>query len=138
LAINNFARRKTLATNVSPVSNQEKEMAGRETILQIDDYIFIKQNYQFTKVKLKEILFLEAANNYVNVFTINQKFTLRLTLNGVIERINYEKLVRTHRSYAINLEQIDSFNEHEIVMGKHNIPLGRNYKDEFIRYFDFL
>jgi two-component system, response regulator PdtaR len=138
LSINNFARKRATELIIKPLSNQNQESTGRETILQIDDYIFIKNNFQFTKVKFQEILFIEADNNYVNVFTTSKKFTLRLTLSGIIERINYQKLVRTHRSFAINLEQIDSFNDHEIIVGKQSIPLGRNYKDKFIKCFDFL
>lgn len=139
LAIHNFAKAKDETSNVKVLNIVTKEPnATRESILQIDNFIFIKQSYQFNKVKLSEILYLESDNNYVHIITSSKKFTLRLTLNGVLERINFDKLVRTHRSFAINIDQIESFNDHEIIMGKHTIPLGRNYKDDFMRYFDFL
>ncbi|MDI9866096.1 response regulator [Flectobacillus sp. DC10W] len=139
LAIHNFAKAKEELSNVKVLNPTQKEpVATRESILQIDNFIFIKQSYQFNKVKLSEILYLESDNNYVHIITSTKKFTLRLTLNGVLERINFDKLVRTHRSFAINIDQIESFNDHEIIMGKHTIPLGRNYKDDFMRYFDFL
>ncbi|WP_026996192.1 LytR/AlgR family response regulator transcription factor [Flectobacillus major] len=141
LAIHNFAKKRAEVRNIKvlPNVNVTKESASsREAILQIDNHIFIKQSYQFTKVRLSDILFLESDNNYVHIITTNKKFTLRLTLNGVLERINYDKLVRTHRSFAINIEQIDSFNDHEVLLGKYTIPLGRNYKDDFLKFFDFL
>ncbi len=139
LAIHNFAKKREETQAKIATALKEKEANSmRETILQIDNHIFIKQSYQFTKVRLSDILFLESDNNYVNIITHQKKFTLRLTLNGVLERINYTKLLRTHRSFAINMEQIESFNDHEVLIGKYTIPLGRNYKDEFLRYFDFL
>ncbi|MFC0185315.1 DNA-binding response regulator, LytR/AlgR family [Pseudarcicella hirudinis] len=140
LAINNFARKKSSPETAKAATERDSNSPSnnRETILQIDDYIFIKQNYQFTKVKLIDILYLETDNNHVSIITTSKKFTLRLTLNSVLERIHYDKLVRTHRSFAVNLDQIESFNEHEVLIGKHSVPIGRNYKEEFLTFFDFL
>jgi DNA-binding LytR/AlgR family response regulator len=137
LAIQNFTRPKNAPVRSEPVE-PDGAAANRETILQIDNHIFIRQNYQFLKVRLADILFIEAADNYIVLQTNSQKFALRMPLSSALERIHYDKLVRVHRSYVVNVGNMDSFTDTEINMGKHQIPIGKNYKSEFLKYFHYL
>lgn len=143
LAINNFAmsRRQETAGKVIPLEkNAERpvpDTADKETVLQMNDYIFVKNNYVFVKIKLPELLYIEADNNYVNVITQEKKFVLRLSLSQLLEKINYKPLVRIHRSYAVNINAIQSFNDQEVQVNKAELPIGRNYKEEFLKNFDF-
>jgi DNA-binding LytR/AlgR family response regulator len=143
LAINNFAmaRRQGAAGKVIPLEkNAERpvpDTADKETVLQMNDYIFVKNNYVFVKIKLPDLLYIEADNNYVNVITQEKKFVLRLSLSQLLEKINYKPLVRIHRSYAVNINAIQSFNDQEVQINKAELPIGRNYKEEFLKNFDF-
>ncbi len=75
LAINNFAmaRRQESAGKVVPWKKMPErpvpDTADKETVLQMNDYIFVKNNYVFVKIKLPDLLYIEADNNYVNVMT---------------------------------------------------------------------
>ncbi|GAB4020351.1 response regulator [Spirosoma sp. KCTC 42546] len=136
LAIHNFTARATPTPANQPViTPSERDVLGREAILQINDYLFIKQNYQFVKVNLSDLLYLEADNIYTTLYTTGRKYVLRLTLSGILERINQPELVRIHRSYAVNIHKVDSFNEAEVSIGPQLIPLSRSYKDDFLRHF---
>ncbi|HLZ87780.1 MAG TPA: response regulator [Puia sp.] len=115
----------------------KKEGAAKESILQLDDSIFFKVNHQFIKLRLTDILYVEADGNHLNIFTTERKFVLRLSLNQLFEKLRFKKLVRIHRSYAVNIDTIQSFNDMEVVTGKRQLPIGRNYKEEFLRNFDF-
>jgi two-component system, response regulator PdtaR len=130
LAINNFVNKSNELE-----SKDEKDNLFRETFLIVDEFIFIKQNYQFIKFPLNEIHYFEAEHIYTNIFTKNKKFALRLPLSSVLEKLPNKKFARVHRSFAVNIHQIDSFNEQEIMIGSQPIPLSRNYKDDFVRSF---
>ncbi|AEI48505.1 LytR/AlgR family response regulator transcription factor [Runella slithyformis] len=143
LAINNFALHsqnqsfpKHRDETVKPLHPNAKS-PDRETILQINDYVFIKENYKFQKLFLGDILFFEADKNYTTIHTDSKKIALRLTLNTVLERLSAPKFIRVHRSYAVNIDKIDSFDEHDLYVGKFQIPIGRSHKEEFMRYFMF-
>lgn len=142
LAIQNFARQQhpatVTATSDALPPDSDGAAANRETILQIDNHLFIRQNYQFLKVRLADILFIEADNNYIVLQTTTQKFALRMPLASALERIQYDKLVRVHRSFVVNITNMDSFSDTEISMGKHLIPIGKNYKSDFLRSFHYL
>lgn len=141
LAINNFAmaRQQESPGKVIPLQKDRPvpDTADKETVLQMNDYIFVKNNYVFVKIKLPDLLYIEADNNYINVITLDKKFVLRLSLSQLLEKIDYRPLVRIHRSYAVNINAIQSFNDQEVQINKAALPIGRNYKEEFLRNFDF-
>lgn len=136
LAIHNFAETKPAAGKLMPMHPTPEKKADKEQLLQLKEYIFIKQNYRFVKFKLSEILFAEADNNYVNIHTPSQKFSLRLSLADLLERLQLPRLIRVHRSFAVNLDAISSFDDQLITIGQHEIPIGRNYRQDFMERFN--
>jgi len=142
LAVNNFAVAKEQQTTgkIIPLdkdSSRNTASPEREMILRMNDHIFVKNNYAFVKLKLCDLLYVEADNNYTSIITAEKKFLLRLSLNQLLDKINYKSLVRIHRSYAVNINTIQSFNEQEVEINQQQLPIGRNYKEEFMKHFDF-
>lgn len=119
------------------------ELAKGEIITLTSEFVFIKQNYRFVKFRPAELLYLQSDGNYTDLITNTHKYTLRLVLNKVLEKFQvpealYSDLVRIHRSYAVNVRQIDSFSENEVLVGQHALPIGRSYRSEFIKKFEFM
>ncbi|QEC44951.1 response regulator [Pseudobacter ginsenosidimutans] len=139
LAISNFAVTAQQSSKVIPMDNQNSvaSLTEKETILQMNDYIFVKNNYVFVKIKLDEILYAEADNNYVQLVTTEKKLLLRLSLSQLLEKISYKPLVRIHRSYAVNIDMIQSFSDQEVNLPKMQLPIGRSYKEDFLKQFNF-
>ena len=140
LALHNFAFHKPAAAPVVPLSGSSRatEVTEREPVLCFNDAIFIKQNYKFIKVNLNDIYYLEAENNHTHIITKERNFIVRHPLNVVMDKFDRTYFIRVHRSYAINMGHLDTFNNHSIFLKDHEIPLGKNYKDEFLQRFDFL
>ncbi len=140
MAINNFALRSAPSLAEGPKLVKNDTLPGspdRDSILQVEDAIFIKNNYRFVKITLRDIKYMEAENSYTIINTSDQKIALRMPLSGFLERLAMPRLVRTHRSFAVNLDRVDSFNDYELRIGEQDIPLGRNYKEDFLRHFNF-
>ncbi|GAB3971910.1 hypothetical protein GCM10028806_23030 [Spirosoma terrae] len=108
-----------------------------ETILQVGDYIFIKQNYQFVRLHKGEVLYVEAEDKYTTVVTPTRKFVLRISLAVLLQRLADMALIRVHRSYAVNLSHVESFSDYEVQVPGQTVPLGRVYKEEFLHHFRF-
>ena len=140
LALSNFAMlhnsSNTVAKTVAmhPVKENDAE---KQQILQLKDYVFIKQNYRFVKVTLADIMYAEADNNYIHLVTAEKKYTVRMSLQQLEDKINYEHFIRIHRSYIVNINAISNFTDVELQAGKFTLPIGRNYKDAFIKQFNF-
>ena len=143
LAISNFAvaRQQEATGKVIPLEkNRERlpaETADKEAILQMNDCIFVKNNYAFVKIRLADILYLEAENNYIQLVTAEKKLLLRLPLGQLLEKVHYKPLVRIHRSFAVNMNAIQSFTDQEVMVSKTPLPIGRSYKEDFLKNFDF-
>jgi two-component system, response regulator PdtaR len=135
LAINNFAVK--FQPNIKLLKDDKSELQQKEMFLQVNDDIFIKQNYQFVKFPLNEILYLEADNIYTNILTLHRKYAIRLPIGNVHERLPMKNLVRVHRSFVVNINRIDSFNDYEVTIQGHKVPISRTYKDEFMKHFMF-
>ncbi|QJD78692.1 response regulator [Spirosoma rhododendri] len=129
LAINNAAARPALPTLV------ERDGMGREALLQINNWLYIREKYHFVRVDMHDLLYLEADNTHTKLITTTRKYILRLTLSSILDRISQPWLVRIHRSYAININTVESFNDAEISVGSQLLPLSRSCKDDFMRHF---
>lgn len=108
---------------------------AREILLRRDEFIYLKYNYQFVRLALQDIVVLEADNTSTIVVTAGPRYSLRLSLAAVLEQLRYTSLVRVHRSYALNLAHVTAFSDTEAIAHGISVPLGRQYKAEFLRNF---
>ncbi|MBL7814769.1 MAG: response regulator [Saprospiraceae bacterium] len=116
-----------------PIANDIK--LGADVILQIDNAIFIKQNYRFVKLNKDDLILLEADRNHTYIQTKQHRYIVRMPLTTVIERLQCNKLVRVHRSFGINIQHIEEFNDSEIIVAGKVIPFSAAYRDEFLKKF---
>ena len=109
---------------------------GLEPVLRLGKAVFIRHNYRFVRVLLADIQLLQADNNHTLLVTATQKYALRLTLGNVLDRLASTQLVRVHRSYAVNIDRVHSFTDHELSLVNQTVPLSRQYRDDFMRGFN--
>jgi two-component system, response regulator PdtaR len=109
-----------------------------DMILQNEDSIFVKQNYRFVKLKKDELLIIEADRNHAVIYTKQHKYVVRMPLVTVLERLQNDKLVRVHRSYAVNVKYVDEFNESELLINGKKIPFSQVYRDSFLSHFNII
>lgn len=91
-------------------------------------YIFLKDGYEQVKVLLDDILYIEAAGNYLNVILQSGKITTRLTINELLELLPKDKFTRIHRSYVVAVNKVSKFNKQSVFINNEELPLGANYQ----------
>ncbi len=94
-----------------------------------EEYIFVKCDNKFEKILLDDLLFVEAANNYVLLQTKAKRLITYLTFKGIEENLPFDQFVKTHKSFIVSLSKIENLDGEEIKIGKHSIPISRNFKD---------
>ena len=128
LALHQFALARQPAPAAAPAAvPSEPEKLNRETILQLDEHVFIKHQQQFVRVPLAAVLLLQADSSHTTLSTAGRRYALRLPLSAVLERLQAPQLVRVHRSSTVNIQQVASFSDHELTVGGQVVPLGRHY-----------
>ncbi|MCK5400547.1 MAG: response regulator transcription factor [Flavobacteriaceae bacterium] len=97
------------------------------------DYILIKANKITHKITTNDILFIEAYGDYVKVH-IEDKFILtNSTFTNIFNQLPKNLFFRTHKSFAVNLDKIDTINGNRISISKHLVPIGQKFKSEFLK-----
>lgn len=96
------------------------------------DYFFIKCDYKYKKIYFSDILYIEATQNYVTIYTQKGKYMTLLYLKNLEEKLDKQFFVRVHKSYLVSISRIESIENSEIIVGPFRIPISRNYRDEVI------
>lgn len=94
------------------------------------DTIYIKEGHEQTKVKLHEILYLEALKDYTLIITDKKRHCVLSSIGNLLKENHFQSFVRIHRSYAVQKQFIDKINPQEIILNNGlPLPLGRSFKD---------
>jgi DNA-binding LytR/AlgR family response regulator len=102
------------------------------------DYIFVRSNSLLTKVRIQDIIYVQALGDYVNIFTKEKRLTVHITLKGMEEKLPRDKFYRLHRSYLTALNHIDNIEEGTAYIGKHPLPIGEQFKKELLRRINLI
>jgi len=98
-----------------------------------EDFVFIKCSNKFEKIQFADILYIEALQNYVAIYTSKGKYLTLLYLKNIEQNLDRNVFIRVHKSYIVPIGRIDSIDGNEIRIGTHRIPISRNYRDQVIR-----
>jgi len=108
-----------------------KESANSE-----DQEIFIKKGSSLVKLKLKDIIFVEALENYVTVNTRDEKYTIHFTMKAIENQLPSSLFTRVHRSFIINKSMIQAIKENtlDLIVGAtvKPIPVGKSFRDTLL------
>lgn len=93
------------------------------------DAIYIKEGREQVKIRMHEILYLEALRDYTCIVTSHKKHYVLNTLGALLQEPDFASFIRIHRSYAVQKHFIRKINLHEIQLhNDQSIPVGRSYK----------
>ena len=92
------------------------------------DSIFLKDGYEQVRVLLDDILYVEAAGNYLNVVLKNKKIVTRLTINEMMNLLPSQRFTRIHRSYIVSRSKVSKFNKQSVFIDLLEFPIGNSYE----------
>ncbi|WP_300601698.1 LytTR family DNA-binding domain-containing protein [Niabella sp.] len=91
------------------------------------DAVFLKDGYEQVRVMLNDILYIEAAGNYLNVVLKQKKIMSRITINEIMLLLPAEKFTRIHRSYIVARDKVTKFNKQAVFIDLLEFPIGNSY-----------
>jgi two-component system LytT family response regulator len=95
---------KSFKKQEKPTGEQGEE---NDSILTINDKIFIKDGEKCWFVQLKDVFLFESYGNYVKVFFNDQKPLILKSLNLIEERLDPKKFFRANRKHIVNLDYVN-------------------------------
>lgn len=100
----------------------------------VNHSLFIKQGKSFNKVKVDDILYIESNDVYIHVYTTQQKWLVRSTMQKYIELLGEKRFFRVHRSFAVNTDYIQTINSDSVIIKNIEVPMGKTYRDELLKF----
>lgn len=107
--------------------NKAFELYNFRNATEAPDHLYIKTGLEQIKVLFDDILYLEAAGNYVT-FALKEKNVLsRSTFNEAVSLLPLEKFIRVHRSYLVATNKVDKIERHQLTIGDRKVPVSEAY-----------
>jgi len=99
------------------------------------EYIFVKTETRgkLIKVHLSDVLFIEGLGNYVTIHTLQGRIICLITFKELEEKLPGALFARVHKSFIVALHRIDMIEGNQVIIGKHAVPVGENYKPGFLQ-----
>lgn len=110
----------------SKIDNQDAQIISVPTQA---PHIYFNVNRTQHKVILEDILYIESLKDYTRIHLINnENLVVKGNLGTVLKQITADNFIRIHRSYAIAIDKIKSYNQSEIEIQDIKLPIGVSYK----------
>ncbi|PJJ54898.1 LytR/AlgR family response regulator transcription factor [Hymenobacter chitinivorans] len=95
--------------------------------------LFVKVNNKLVKLDFNDVLYIEAMSTYSVFVTPKHKHIVYITLKALEDRLPFSHFVRVHRSFIVNTKRIEAVEDNQLLLGDHEIPVGKSYQEEFFR-----
>ena len=96
-----------------------------------EDFLMIKSERRYHKINFKNIRFIEGLKDYVVIYTQKEKLITAMNLKNIHQKVPAQTFLRVSKSYVVNVNFIDSFDNHTIYIDDFEIPIGEVYKHDF-------
>lgn len=129
ITFNRFFKAANKAKELNWLKNQKAEGLAQHSE---PDYLFIKCESKYEKILIEEILFVQALQNYVIIYTTKGKYMTLLPLKAVEEYLDPKRFLRVHKSYLVAVAKIGSIENNDITIHNHLIPISRTMREQVI------
>ncbi|TFU01380.1 response regulator transcription factor [Polymorphobacter arshaanensis] len=135
-------RLKEILEAVAPEALPEDMAAAADepASSRFEKVINIKDRGQIFRVEVADIERIDAAGDYMCIYTADQTLILRETMKDLDKRLDPRKFQRIHRSTIVNLDNVKSVKPHTngecfLVLGSGTqVKVSRSYRDVVARF----
>lgn len=113
---------------------RQKPSAAVSHPLLAEESILVRANRKSVRVRLSDILYIEGLKDYVKIILPEEALLTKELIGEIEQRLPPEAFCRIHRSFIVPRNKIDAFTALDVEIGKHEIPIGRTYKEAFIEW----
>ena len=98
------------------------------------DVIYIKEGTDQVKIKLHDILYLEALKDYTKIVTETKQYCVLSSLGMLIKDQHFNSFVRVHRSYAIQKHYVSKIQTNDVMLrNNYLVPIGRSFRENLMQ-----
>lgn len=131
---------KNVLAEVAPDMAEEMGESDGEASDRYEKLINVKDRGQIFRVETDTIEHIEAAGDYMCIYTGDNSLILRETMKDLERRLDPRKFQRVHRSTIVNLDQVRQVRPHTngecflVLDSGAEVKVSRSYRDVVARF----
>ncbi|MGL5378829.1 LytR/AlgR family response regulator transcription factor [Clostridium sp.] len=110
----------------------EKEDLKRHLLACISDVLSKQENYLVLedkgilyKIDIDKITYIEVLQRNITVHTLDDKYTIKMSISNIEKKLKNYNFYRSHRSYLINLKYVQSISSNMAIVNNDEVPISR-------------
>ena len=97
--------------------------------------LFLKSGKQVKKIDTKDILFVEAMQNYIKIVTPKETIITHISLKKFKDQLPKDSFIQTHKSYIVSKYKVNKIVDNQIFIGDYEIPISVRLKSKVLNSF---
>ncbi|QZD86985.1 LytR/AlgR family response regulator transcription factor [Qipengyuania psychrotolerans] len=133
-------RLRGVLSEVAPEAVETMDSDDGEAAARYEKLINVKDRGQIFRVEVGTIEHIEAAGDYMCIYTGDNSLILRETMKDLERRLDPRKFQRVHRSTIVNLDQVRQVKPHTngecflVLDSGAEVKVSRSYRDVVARF----
>ncbi len=99
------------------------------------EFMLIKSERRYHKILFQDILYIEGLKDYVVIYVEGNKVVTAMNLKTIHGHLNQSVFSRVSKSYLVNINHIDSFDNHTLYIKNTEIPIGDVFRKDFLELY---
>ena len=95
--------------------------------------LLIRAERKFLRINVSDIIYVEGLKDYVKIVLADRQILTKQSIGAFIKSLPKDDFIRSHRSFIVSKRNITAYTSHDVELGEIELPIGRSYKEEFIR-----
>lgn len=116
---------------INYTSRNKKEPHAQQSLL-AKEALFIKEEHIFIKIKFREIQFIKAAGNYLEIHIGSKPRLIRKSMKDFMKELPDSGFLRVHKSFLINLEKVEQVGPNYLTIAQTEIPIASSVRPELL------
>ncbi len=109
-------------------ANTLRKIEGRNN----EQTILIKADFQYYKILVSEILYINSNKDYLTLHTKNKKYTFYGRMKNIINKLPDDEFMQCHRSYIVNLGKVKAYGQNYVVINDTEVQVSNSNKKEMM------
>ena len=94
------------------------------------DFVFVKSGVQKIKLYFAEVSHIQGLKDYAIIHTSDRRIVIKGSVKSMLEIFPDTHFIRVHKSFIVAKDKIRRIEKNRIIITDHQIPIGRNYKED--------
>ena len=96
------------------------------------DYFFVRTDRKMVKISFNDILYIESLSDYIKIHMADKTVVTRETITNIEAKLPKKDFLRTHRSFIVSKQKIESYTNEFVEIENKQIPISRSHKNNVL------